>query len=147
MPPLHHPQIINECIWNTAAMTTAKGKAEYSVKKKKTVVVSLCPPQVPHGLSWDQTWSLQTAIIMAKPEECHPSPSFCLYIIAMCSNPHTVLVDYSLSFCLLFLTTLLVCHAGYVMLTIMHDSFQTCSIILSNLKTIEASDLAVTCHG
>jgi hypothetical protein len=41
MPPLCHPQIINEFIWEIAAMITAKGKGRVLSKNEKTASVTL----------------------------------------------------------------------------------------------------------
>ena len=77
--------------------------------------MSLCP-QVPHGVSWDQTWGLHSekswinCQSYGTTDKFHPSPVFCSYVIGMCSNPHTVLMDNLFKFCVSSFQQLCVSH-------------------------------------
>jgi hypothetical protein len=39
------------------ALKEQYGQEKAKVLKEKTVTAPLCPPQIPQGLAWDQTWT------------------------------------------------------------------------------------------
>ena len=111
-------------------------------KNEKTTDVTLSTASarwIKLGVSTLRSHGL-TAKVMAQSEECHPSPVFCLYIIAGCSSPHTVFHLLSLS----PLSTTSCVTPGTLCLPLCMTLLKHA---LSNWKTTGATDLAVTCHG
>jgi len=58
MPSPDNKWIHMEICCNDNCQRKSRELVKMKKKKKKKLPVSLCPPQMPDGLSWDQTWGL-----------------------------------------------------------------------------------------